>query len=57
MIKWFVRLWEDFLVAIEELHKAGYTLPPNGYPFVTYINPEWMTKKLPADSENASEQK
>ena len=57
MIKWFVNLWKDFLVAIDELDKAGFTLPLNGYPFELYVNPELMTKKLPADSENASEQK
>ena len=57
MIKWFANLWKDFLVAIDELDKAGFTLPLNGYPFELYVNPELMTKKLPADSENASEQK
>lgn len=56
MIRWFVNLWKDFFVSIDELHKAGFTLPITGYPFEWYINPEWFEKK-PSDSNDASEQK
>lgn len=31
-------------------------MPINGYPFVIYIDPEWLTKTQLSDSDDASEQ-
>lgn len=56
MIRWLVNLWNDFFVAVDELGKAGFTLPMTGYPFDWYINPEWFEEKKPFDSDDASEQ-
>lgn len=42
MIRWLSKAWEDFLYTVEELHKAGFQLPPLGYPFEIFINPKWL---------------
>lgn len=52
MLRWLANFWEDFLVTVDELHKAGFIFPPHVYPFEIFINPKWLKPE-----DDASEQK
>ena len=51
------KFWENFILLMEELHRCGFVFPMNNYPFVIFIDPEWVSMKLLSDSDDVSKQK